>query len=241
MTVAKEREFLKLFNELESFLRITYHDIDYSYTGFITKLYQIKKSKENRLINNTNNFELIKQAAQMRNIIAHNNDILIPSDRFIKEFAELVHKITKPLTVRQVMTNFYELKTASLNSTIGETVELLNKSGFSTIPIIENNELIGIFTEKSLFDYLSLKQNKAVLISMKISEIIEAIDLNNHPRKYYEFISVNTDIYQAYEYFNKDLKKRREMLLLLVTENGKTGEHLLGIVALRDLENQLIS
>jgi hypothetical protein len=51
---------------------------------------------------------------------------------------------------------------------------------------------------------------------------------------------VNQTIYEAYELFNKDLKSRREMLLLLVTENGKIGETLLGIVALRDLENHLI-
>jgi len=241
MIAEKERVFLKLFNELESYLRITYHNNDYSYTGFITRLYQIKKSKENRIVNNPNNFEIIKQAAQMRNIIAHNNDVLIPSDRFVEEFNEIVNKITKPLTVRQVMTKFQELKTATLESLIGEVVTSLKESGFSTIPIIENNELIGIFTEKSLFDYLSINQNKQILKSMKIKEIIEVIDLTNHPRKYYEFISVNTDIYQAYQLFSKDLKQRREMLLLLVTENGKAGEHLLGIVALRDLENHLIS
>ena len=237
----KEIYFLKLFTELEEYLRVTYHKGEYSYTGFVTKLYQIKKSKENMIINNNHNFDVLKQAAQMRNIISHNNDVLIPSDKFLKEFKEIVEKITKPLTVRQIMTKYNDLKTVTLKTTIGDTVELLKKSGFSTIPVIENDELVGIFTEKSLFDYLSLTKSKSVNKGMKMSEIIEAIDLNNHPRKYYDFISVNLNIYDAYQLFNKDVKQRREMLLLLVTENGKEGEHLLGIVALRDLENQLIN
>ncbi len=76
---------------------------------------------------------------------------------------------------------------------------------------------------------------------MQIKDIIEAIDLNNHPRKYYEFIDKNKSIYEAYQMFNKDIKQRREMLLLLVTDSGKDYEHLLGIVALRDLENHLIN
>ena len=41
----KEKNFLRLFNDLENYLRITYSRGDYSYTGFITKLYQIKKMR----------------------------------------------------------------------------------------------------------------------------------------------------------------------------------------------------
>lgn len=237
----KEKKFLRLFNDLENYLRITYSRGDYSYTGFITKLYQIKKSKENMIINNNNNFELIKQAAQMRNIIAHNNDILVPSDKFLEKFEKVVNKITKPLTVRDIMTRYSDLKTISLNTTIGDCVDLLKRSGFSTLPVIDRDNLLGIFTEKSLYDYMSLNRSKNVDKSMKIKDIIEAIDLNNHPRKYYDFIGVNTNIYDAYQMFDKDIKQRREMLLLLVTENGKVTESLLGIVALRDLENHLIN
>ena len=237
----KEKQFLTLFNELEEYLRIKYHKGDYSYTGFVTRLYQIKKSKENVIINNNHNFELIKQAAQIRNIIAHNNDVLVPSDRFILEFENLVNKITKPKTVRDIMTWYNDLKTVGLNDSIGDVIDLLKVSGFSTIPVISGDELIGAFTEKSLYDFLSLHQKKSIDKSMKIKDIIEAIDLNNHPRKYYDFVSVHTNIYEAYELFKKDKSSMREMLLLFVTENGKSGEHLLGIVALRDLENHLIN
>ena len=237
----REEHFLDLFKKLEQYLRINYSDRDYSYTGFITKLYQIKKSKENFIINNNRNFEIIKLAAQIRNIVSHNNDILIPSEKFTKDFEEIVNKITKPLTVMQIMNRYDELKTCGLKTTIGDVVEMLNKSGFSTIPVIEGEDLIGLFTEKSLYDYLSLRSVKKIDKAMKIEEMIEAIDLNNHPRKYFEFVDINRNIYDAYQIFNRDIKQRREMLLLLVTHNGIAGEHLLGIVALRDLEKQLIN
>lgn len=239
--MGREEHFLDLFKSLEQYLRINYADKNYSYTGFITKLYQIKKSKENFIINNNRNFEIIKLAAQMRNIISHNNDVLSPSENFIRDFEEIVIKITKPLTVRQIMTRYDELKTVGLKTTLGDVVDLLKKSGFSTIPVIEGDDLKGLFTEKSLYDYLSLRQVKRIDKSMKVEEIIEAIDLNNHPRKYFDFVDIDTDIYNAYQIFNKDIKQRREMLLLLVTQNGLPGEHLLGIVALRDLEKHLIN
>lgn len=239
--MVKEKYFLSLFNDLENYLRITYNKGDYSYTGFITKLYQIKKSRENMIINDMENFEIIKQAAQMRNIISHNNDVLIPSDQFIKKFETIVQKITKPLTVKDIMTSYVSLKTIGLKTKIKDAVNLLKSSGFSTLPVIEGDELQGLFTEKSLYDYFSLYQAKSITRDMQIKDIIEAIDLNNHPRKYYEFVDKNRSIYEAYQMFNKDIKQRREMLLLLVTDSGKDYEHLLGIVALRDLENQLIN
>lgn len=237
----KERYFLSLFNELENYLRITYHKGNYSYTGFVTKLYQIKKSRENIIINDAENFEILKQAAQMRNIIAHNNNVLIPSDEFIKKFETIVNKIIKPLTVKDIMTDYKHLKTISLKTKIKDAVKTLKSSGFSTLPVIQNDELLGIFTEKSLYDYFCLNEAKKINEDMTIKDIIEAIDLNNHPRKYYDFIEKNVSIYEAYQMFNKDVKQRREMLLLLVTDSGSNEEHLLGIVALRDLENQLIN
>jgi CBS domain-containing protein len=237
----KERYFISLFNDLENYLRITYSRGDYSYTGFITKLYQIKKSRENMIINDMENFEIIKQAAQMRNIIAHNNDVLIPSDQFIKRFESIVKKITKPLTVKDIMTEYNQLKTISLKTKIKDAVNMLKSSGFSTLPVIEGDELLGLFTEKSLYDYFSLNQARQISKDMTIKDIIEAIDLNNHPRKYYDFVEKNMSIYEAYQMFDKDIKQRREMLLLLVTNSGSNYEHLLGIVALRDLENHLIN
>ncbi|PKK95356.1 MAG: hypothetical protein CVV60_01650 [Tenericutes bacterium HGW-Tenericutes-5] len=237
----KERYFISLFNDLENYLRITYNKGDYSYTGFITKLYQIKKSRENMIINDMENFEIIKQAAQMRNIIAHNNDVLIPSDQFIKKFESIVKKITKPLTVKDIMTEYNQLKTISLKTKIKDAVNLLKSSGFSTLPVIEGDDLLGLFTEKSLYDYFSLNQVHQISKDMTIKDIIEAIDLNNHPRKYYDFVDKNKSIYEAYQMFNKDIKQRREMLLLLVTDSGSNYEQLLGIVALRDLENHLIN
>jgi len=238
--VNKEAEFLKLFNNLEKFLTVNYHNNVYSYTGFIKRLYQIKKSKANRIINNNQNFEVLKQAAQIRNIIAHNNDVIVPSDKFFNTFRNVVEKITSPLKVREIMTHYRDLRTVGLKTSLGDTIDLLKSSGFSTIPVIEKSELKGIFTEKSLYDYLSFGENKTVNKSMLIEDIIDAIDLNNHPRKYYDFVSVNQSIYEAYDLFNIDLKTRRQMLLLLVTENGRTDESLLGIVALRDLKNHLI-
>ncbi|XFA98259.1 CBS domain-containing protein [Candidatus Izemoplasma sp. B36] len=239
--MSNETRFLDLFKKLEKHLRVEYNQNSYSYSGFMSTLYKVKKSNKNPNINNKHNFDIIQQASQIRNIISHNNDVLIPSDRFVNEFEKIVNKICDPLKVENIMIRFSKLKTVTLDSKISEAINLLKEHGYNTIPVIDKNQLMGIFTEKSIYDYLSIYKNESVNKHMKIRDILEAIDLNSDPRKYFEFISRHASIHDAYDLYNIDMKHRRELLLLLVTENGNKNEKLLGIVALRDVENALLN
>ena len=235
-----EDKFLNQFKKLEKHLRIEYSRNNYSYSGFMSNLYRIKKTKKNPIISNKYNFDILQQASQIRNIIAHNRNVLIPSEKFINDFERVVSKICDPMKIENVMIQYSKLRTISLDTTIEEAIQLLKKHGYNTLPVTQENNLIGIFTEKSLFDFLSVNKNRTINKMMKIKDIITAIDLNSEPRKYFDFISRNSSLKEAYDLYNSDLKHGRELLLLLVTENGVSGEILLGIVALRDIENALI-
>ena len=207
----------------------------------MSNLYKIKKSNRNPLISNKYNFDILKQGSQIRNIIAHNTNVLIPSEKFINDFEIVVNKICDPMKIENVMIKYSKLKTIRLDTTLEEAIQLLKEHGYNTLPVIEGSNLMGIFTEKSIFDFLSMNTNKSISKAMKIEDILPAIDLNSDPRKYFDFISRNSNLRDAYDLYNADLKQRRELLLLLVTENGVSGEKLLGIVALRDIEEALIN
>ncbi|MBI9008931.1 MAG: CBS domain-containing protein [Tenericutes bacterium] len=239
--MTNEEQFLDFFKKLEKYLRIEYNQGNYSYSGFMSTIYRIKKSNTNPLISNKFNFDILQQASQVRNIISHNNDVIIPSEKFLDSFKEVVERIIKPLKVENVMIPLSKLKTAGLNTLVGDVINMLKQYGFNTIPIINDNQLMGVFTEKSVFDYLSMNKNQTISKKMKINDLLEAIDLNSDPRKYFEFISRDASLDEAYECFTKDLKSRRELLLLLVTEEGEKEQKLLGIVALRDIEKALFN
>lgn len=239
--MTKESQFLELFRKLEKQLRIEYSRGTYSYSGFMTTIHRIKKSNKNPIISNKYNFDILRQASQIRNILSHNNDVLIPSDQFLNQFRKIVNQICDPLKIENIMINLNDLKTADLNTAVGDVISMLKEYGYNTIPIIEKNQLMGVFTEKSVFDYLTMHKTKSISKQMKIKDILEAIDLNTDPRKYFDFIGRDASIHEAYDLFNKDLKSRRELLLLLVTEKGETDQALLGIVALRDIENALFN
>ena len=150
------QQFLDLFKKLEKYFRIQYNQGEFSHSSFISTIYKIKKSNKNPLVSNKYNFDILQQASQIRNIISHNNDVIVPSEKFLSDFKQVVNKICEPLKVENIMINFSKLKTAGFNTLIGDVINMLKEYGFNTIPIIDHNELMGVFTEKSVFDYLSM-------------------------------------------------------------------------------------
>lgn len=238
--MTKEDIFIDLFNKLDKHFHIKYFSQNPKYMSYTSKIYYIKKRKLEPVLYNDKDFDVIKKAGEIRNIIAHNHDIIIPSDNFLKTFEKLVNRITEPLRVDQFMTPFSKLQTASLVDRLSTMVELLKSTGFGTIPIMENSTLIGLFTERTVFDYLTIS-NRIVDKDMTLKTLIDVIDLDKKPREYFSFIPRDISIEQAYQIFSNDFRNKHELVVLLVTEHGRKGETLLGIVTLRDIKNHMIN
>jgi len=234
----KETYFLELFNKLDTYLRIKHFNNNPSYMSYVRKLFYIKKHKLEPIIGRDHHFDILRTAGEIRNILAHNNDIIIPSDDFLNEFKELVTRITEPNILSQIMTRYSDLHTKTYDDRLSDVLGLMKSSGFASIPILEDNQFVGMFTERTVFDYLTIS-DRIIDKDMKVKEMHEVIDLDNEPKQYFKFVPKDMGVDTAYDIFINDFKEERHLILLLITENGRHHEKLLGIVALRDLKNEL--
>jgi len=229
--------FLKQFKLLEKHLRVEYERGDYKESSFMATLFRIRGRKENPIIANPAYFDVLQQAAQLRNIIVHNDDIADPTDEFLAKFKGVVKLITTPERVDKVMIPLFSIKKCTSENTIDEVMNLMEQSGYSKIPVIQNNRLIGVFTEKAFYYYLALLPDQAVSRRMKVKELLEAIDLDGDPAPYFDFIARAADVFQALRRFRRDFKEKNKLEMLFVTENGQKHELVLGILTLKDLEH----
>lgn len=234
----QSEKLIHLYNQLDEYLRIKHFNNNASYTSYSRKIYYIKKHRLEPIFDNKKDFDLIKKAGEIRNIIVHNNDLVVPSDVFIDDFEKLVDRITKPQQVQDVMTPFGQLKTVGLDGRLSECIHLLKQYQFASVPILEKNQVVGFFTEKTLFDYLAVS-DRIVDKNMKVKDMMDVLNLDQKPRAYFKFIPRDMTVDKAYQFFIEDFKDKHELILLLVTEHGSTDQALLGIVALRDLKKVL--
>lgn len=235
----KIQTFIDAFKTLEEYLRIEYEKGDYRESTFMGTLFRIKGRKENQIIANPKYFVTLQQAAQLRNIIMHNTDVAEPTDDFLVSFTKIVELIIHPEKVSQVMIPMARIRKVSPEEKIGDAMDLMETYGFSKIPVFVHEHLVGVFTEKAFYYHLNLKKDAVLSRAMRISDLMEAIDLDGHPASYFAFISRYEDVFSALAMFRRDFQEKNKLEMLFVTENGKKGEKVLGILTLPDLENYI--
>ncbi len=233
-------EFLNTFNDIERYLRIEYNEGRFSESSFMGTLYRIKGKNSNPLIADKDNFEILSQAAQLRNIMVHNDGVALPSEDFLVKFKKVVNHIVRPKRVIDVMRSIRNLTVATLEDSVENLVGLMKKNSYSNIPVVENHKLKGVFTERTLFHYFMMDNNGFVSKDIKMKDLLEAMDLDNDPTQYFDFIPKDMDIYEALLAFEKDFEKDRELEILFVTEHGVNTEAILGIITIWDLKQAFL-
>jgi CBS domain-containing protein len=138
------------------------------------------------------------------------------------------------------MKPIHKTKFAVLEDTLDKVFAYMKEFDFSNIPVIENNVLLGVFTERTLFHYLQMNNDGVIQKQMKMKDLLTSMDLDNDPAKYFSFISKRLDIYQALDAFGRDFEKDQELELLFVTENGNPTDKILGIVTIWDLKQAFL-
>ena len=233
-SISTYEKFLSLFNKLERHLKIETDTTDYR--TFMNKLRQSK----NPVVKISKNRELIEVSANLRNIIVHNNDLklALPTEEFLVTFETLVNEVMNPKQVKDVMRRTSELSYCSLGDTIKTGYQMMLENNISNIPIIENRVLVGVFAESSLF-LLAENNTQELCVDLdntKFSEIAEKLYVSEHPSLRYPYVSRKMNVYEALDRFlSLGFKDEKRTELLLVTNNGKSHEELLGIVSPYDL------
>ncbi|MDD3477274.1 MAG: CBS domain-containing protein [Candidatus Izemoplasmatales bacterium] len=233
--------FLSTFNEIESYLRIEYNDGRFSESSFMGTLFRIRGKKTNPIIAQRDHFETLSQAAQLRNLMVHNDDVAMPTPEFLQKFQDTVNRIVHPKRVEEVMQPIRKMKTATLDWTVEAMIQMMKEHGYSNIPVVENHRLKGVFTERTLTHYFMLTDHSDTITkSMTCADLIDAMDLDDDPTRYFDFIPRDFNLDEALAAFGRDLEEDKELEILFVTEHGLKSEAILGIVTIWDLKQAFL-
>lgn len=151
-------EFITIYNEIDEFMRKELNlSQEVSHTELINKISRINKIfayYKNNLIS----------FARLRNAIVHNPDkrdaepIADPHDHVVKKYRDVYLKVSKPAraldTIAVKNENIY---TANLDDKALDIMSKMKMKTFTHVPIIEDGELFGVFSENTIFAYIAEK------------------------------------------------------------------------------------
>ncbi len=173
--------------------------------------------------------------SRLRNAIVHSgneNDIIAEPHTNVVEKLEHIAKLicTPPRAVDSICKK--DVLVVNARDTVKSVVETISKSGYSNLPVYENDKLIGIANGQRLLDAIG----KAMLNNRKIDEFCKTITIgeivsNQISDTYYALADENITLEQALNTFYRN----RKVLVILITKNGSDFEKPLGIVSVADI------
>lgn len=236
MEVNKTRNsdtFLAIFSEIEQWLR--------SQTGserHVTFYQLIAKTKTKNVA--VRQYETaLKKYADLRNVIVHeridNLVIAEPNDSAIADFSRIRDVLLRPA---KLIPRFQrEVKTRTASDPLGHAIEDMRSGSFSQVPIVDSDGVTSLLTTETVVRWLASEvQNDLVsLLDTPISKVLPHVEDTEH----YCFLGRNESVLDAIVRFDDFAANGKELDAILITNDGKASQSLLGILTVYDLPDLL--
>ena len=229
--------FLIAYNSIDQFLRNECKD-NYN-TGFKTLVNIISES--NRTINYYQ--DILKQYGRLRNAIVHGKcksyDVIAEPHEKIVDDIERIEKII--LNPPKVFSSFCKSQktvyTLDKHSSIKQAIAIMKDKKYSQIPIVTKHENFhDLLTANTISLWLAINiKDEGILLENTECLIENVLECKEKDWEEHKFISRNAEVFEALEHFNLSIKNGKQLSALLVTQNGKKTEKILGIVTAADL------
>lgn len=222
--------FLDAFSDIEKYIRETsgarYGD---SFSGSVPRAAE-KDVKVRRYEN------ALIEFAQLRNAIVHGprgeRVLAEPNDQVVAEIEQIAKMLTSPPPVSQ----FIRRDAVALQA--GEPLEralrVLQKEGFSHLPVYEGKRFSGLLTTNAIVKWLSDHLDNNPAEAARQTPVKKVLNYGGtEPR--YLMMSRRATGFEVLSAFEDYQRNGQRLNAVLITENGKADESLLGILTAWDL------
>lgn len=223
--------FIALCKDLESAVKTRYGGTSHGESAYV---FLAKKAEFKPY---TKELDLIRE---VRNLIQHKDvevkgkEAILVDDVLLDALREIIHLVKHPETVGDICTR--ELETASLTTPVKDVVKRMLDTSFSHIPVLDDRgRLIGIFSENTIFTRVAKEGMEALTERDCVRDYQSYLDIRDHIRDSFLFISETAETEKAVEWFKRRDKQGRRLAMLVVTKHGDPEEPVTGVLTPYDV------
>lgn len=183
-------------------------------------------------------YDFICFCRDMRNGKFHDNkynNYFNVTDELIEKLEEVIDEVKHPFSVESKATK--NVFSASLSYKVKDTMKEMSNKCYTHIPVYKDDkksQLVGIFSENMLFDFISKNGYIVIEENTTFEEIQECISLNNINGKI-EFVSRKLLYDDVINKFIKEYKNNNRLECIMVTHSGDKTEKVIGILTTWDI------
>lgn len=217
--------FLDLYKQLEQ-AAVSYYGLP-SDGSAVSKLEKLNQFKEIR--------NQIKYCREVRALLSHNPKIdddfaVIPSDAMIKTLQKVIEQVKEPPNCFDKAIKGSNILIAEPNDNVIEKMKVMKAFGFSYMPIISKNRVVGVFGKDTVFAITLDGYEDIISDTTCFRDIASYTSVSRKDRNTFKFVQRNMLVSTAEKMVVDAFRKKIRINLLLVTETGRVDEPLLGIL-----------
>ncbi len=229
-------EFIFIFNEVDAHLRKMAGMGDtVSHMFVIDRLSEVNKFIRNHR-------DELKIFARLRNAIVHNpygsefTVIAEPHPKIVAKYAALRDGIINPPAALRFAIPPKKIYSTTMDANAREVMQVMASKVYSYVPVLDGNKHIaGIFSENTVFLYLTRNEICAVDSKTSIAEFAEYLPPNQHVSEYFEFVDKDANIDDVRDLFERGLAERKRLAAVFITGSGNRYEAILGMLTAWDI------
>ena len=180
-------------------------------------------------------YEELTVFREMRNLLSHHGKIdgeppVLPSEASLNKLLEILEYAKNPPVALNIATPREKLYCASGDNDIIQITSIMEKMGYSHIPILnKNGSLFGVFSVGTLFSYMKANATKAIK-GLKVSDFSEFTPAHKHTTEKFMFVNKDASAAELKKMFTIKGPYRRRVVAVFVTSDGTQNGKLLGMI-----------
>ncbi len=237
--MANNDTFMQLYNDLDEAIRDKYgleKQSNSAINFYIAKLRKASGARAERFS------ESLDALRQLRNNLVHSSridgqELFEVSETSIKELSLILEYVKNPPRLIDYAVSYKDLLKADIRE--NPTLVLLNEEmlsrGISHVPVFDDGNLVGVYSEAVLFAFMC-DHPELPVSELSLVDLSDYIGIEEHTNERYMFASRHFTLDEAALEFASSKKKTGYRLgLIFITEHGRPSERILAAASIGGL------
>lgn len=219
-------EFLDMYKQLEDVLEIKYRNARRHYSSVVFEFIKDDESAPVR--------DKLEICREIRNLLTHSANlegepVVEPSAPVVEAMGEVLDFARRPPLAMEFATKGDQVMRAHMHQRVLRLMEVMEKNGYSHIPVMEQGEFRGVFSVGTVFQYILRSGGKGIQPDTTVADLAGHIGFSAHMENY-EFVPKDATYISVRRIFERVRGKNQRVSVIFITEHGKVGEPLLGML-----------
>lgn len=224
-------EFLEKYRVLEELLSERYAGETRSHSSVIM---EFAKSREGEMFR-----DRIDLCREIRNLLTHNaalngEPVVTPARATLDMLDDIIAYVRRPPLAANWAVSAERMMTTNMRAPALKVMRAMESKGFSHVPVIENERMMGVFSQSTVFSYICGRGERVDEYTL-VGDMARFLPLEKHSSERFAFIPADTSYVDAAAAFTPGPQREKRLAALFITQTGARSEPLIGMITPWDI------